>query len=128
MIETQSIARINGTWKRHIYIPYHYYEMRRSSLRERFGDRMRHLRLERRQTQEEFWIDLLKMSVDFGSMVERGNTAPSFETIETICSSLALTEAELFTFPPDSDAAVSRGRVKKTAEEKRRVRKRSKGL
>jgi transcriptional regulator with XRE-family HTH domain len=83
---------------------------------------MRQLRLERRQTQEEFWIDFLKMSVDFGSMVERGITAPSFETIENICASLGITETELFTFPETTELAGSRGRVKKTAEERQRVR------
>ncbi len=83
---------------------------------------MRQLRLERRQTQEEFWIEFLKMSVDFGSMVERGITAPSFETIEHICGHLDLTEAELFTFPETPDYAGSRGRVKKTVEERQRVR------
>jgi transcriptional regulator with XRE-family HTH domain len=85
---------------------------------------MRELRLERRQTQEEFWIDFLRMSVDFGSMVERGITAPSFETIDNICGALDMTEAELFTFPETPDYAGSRGRVKKTAEEKQKSRKR----
>jgi transcriptional regulator with XRE-family HTH domain len=84
---------------------------------------MRKLRLERRQTQEEFWIDFLKMSVDFGSMVERGITAPSFETIENICGALGITETELFTFSETPDHAGSRGRVKKTAAEKKRSRK-----
>jgi transcriptional regulator with XRE-family HTH domain len=84
---------------------------------------MRQLRLERRQTQEDFWIDFLRMSVDFGSMVERGITAPSFETIENICGVLDMTEAELFTFPETPDHAGSRGRVKKTAEEKKKSRK-----
>jgi transcriptional regulator with XRE-family HTH domain len=82
---------------------------------------MRELRLERRQTQEDFWIDFLKMSVDFGSMVERGITAPSFETIENICGHLDMTEAELFTFPETPDFGFRR--VKKTAEEKTRSRK-----
>lgn len=82
---------------------------------------MRQLRLERRQTQEEFWIDFLRMSVDFGSMVERGITAPSFETIENICGHLRMTEAELFTFPETPERTA--GRVKKTEEEKKRGRK-----
>lgn len=98
--------------------------MSSTPLRERFGDRIRHLRLKRRQTQEEFWIDFLKMSADFGSMVERGITAPSFETIENICGSLRMTEAELFTFSEMPEKAESRGRVKKTAEEMKRTRKR----
>jgi transcriptional regulator with XRE-family HTH domain len=79
------------------------------SLRQRFGQRIRQLRLERRQTQEEFWIDLLHMTVDFGSLVERGINAPSFETIENICSSLKMTEGELFTFPADSGDLARRG-------------------
>jgi transcriptional regulator with XRE-family HTH domain len=90
------------------------------SLRQRFGERIRSLRLERRQTQEEFWCDVLGMTVDFGSLVERGINAPSFETIETICSSLGMSESQLFAFPVEIDGAENRGRVKKTATEKRR--------
>jgi transcriptional regulator with XRE-family HTH domain len=85
---------------------------------------MRQLRLERRQTQEEFWIDFLKMSVDFGSMVERGITAPSFETIEKICENLEISEGELFTFPSVPTQGSIRGRVKKTAAEKKKKRRR----
>lgn len=94
------------------------------SLRHRFGERIRQLRLERRQTQEEFWIDLLGLTVAFGSLVERGVSAPSFETIETICSRLSITEGVLFTFPDDLDKTPKRGRVKKTAAEKKRNRSR----
>jgi len=51
--------------------------------------------------------------VDFGSLVERGTNAPSFETIGRICSSLGVTEAELFTLPADTAVVEKRGRVKK---------------
>lgn len=118
------ITRINSTWNRHIYISYYYYGLIRQSLRQKFGDRIRQLRLERRQTQEEFWIDFMKMSVDFGSMVERGITAPSFETIEKICQRLGMTEGELFTFPLAFPKESARGRVKKTAAEVKAKRRR----
>jgi transcriptional regulator with XRE-family HTH domain len=83
---------------------------------------MRALRLERRQTQQEFWAGFLGLSGDFGSFIERGINAPSFETIETICTSLGLTEAELFTFS-EQMSAVNRRRVKKTETEKLASRK-----
>jgi transcriptional regulator with XRE-family HTH domain len=48
-------------------------------------------------TQERF-AETLNMSVDFLSLVERGISAPSFETLERIAKSLKLSVADLFTF------------------------------
>jgi transcriptional regulator with XRE-family HTH domain len=48
-------------------------------------------------TQERF-AEALDISVDFLSLVERGRSAPSFETLEKISKRLRLPVAELFTF------------------------------
>jgi transcriptional regulator with XRE-family HTH domain len=48
-------------------------------------------------TQERF-AELLSMSVDFLSLVERGISAPSFETLERIAKSLKMSVADLFSF------------------------------
>lgn len=48
-------------------------------------------------TQERF-AEALDISVDFLSLVERGISAPSFETIEKMSKRLRLPPADLFTF------------------------------
>ena len=48
-------------------------------------------------TQEQF-AEMLEMSVDFLSLIERGRNAPSFETLERIAKRLKVSVAELFTF------------------------------
>jgi transcriptional regulator with XRE-family HTH domain len=48
-------------------------------------------------TQERF-AETLDISVDFLSLVERGRSAPSFETLEQISKRLRLPVSELFTF------------------------------
>lgn len=48
-------------------------------------------------TQEQF-AETLEMSVDFLSLMERGISAPSFETLERMAKRLRLSVAELFTF------------------------------
>jgi transcriptional regulator with XRE-family HTH domain len=48
-------------------------------------------------TQEQF-AEMLEMSVDFLSLIERGRNAPSFETLERIAKRLRVTVGELFTF------------------------------
>jgi transcriptional regulator with XRE-family HTH domain len=68
-----------------------------ATLRKQFGQRLRQIRVERRMTQERF-AEVLDISVDFLSMVERGISAPSFETLEKISKRLRLPAAELFTF------------------------------
>jgi transcriptional regulator with XRE-family HTH domain len=64
-------------------------------LRTQFGARLRGLRQERSLTQEEF-AELVGISVDFLSLIERGINAPSFETIEQIASRLDIAVSELF--------------------------------
>jgi len=48
-------------------------------------------------TQERF-AEVLNISVDFLSLMERGISAPSFETLERIGKCLRRPVAELFTF------------------------------
>jgi transcriptional regulator with XRE-family HTH domain len=53
------------------------------SLRRQFGIRLKTIRLERKLTQEQF-AELVGISVDFLSLIERGINAPSFEVLEMI--------------------------------------------
>ena len=48
-------------------------------------------------TQERF-AEVLDISVDFLSLIERGKNAPSFETIDKIAKKLRVSVADLFTF------------------------------
>ena len=68
-----------------------------ATLRKRFGERLRELRAQRRMTQERF-AETMDISVDFLSLMERGISAPSFETIERISKRLKVSVAHLFTF------------------------------
>ena len=68
-----------------------------SQLREKFGDRIRILRGERRLTQEKL-AELAGISVDFLSLVERGKSSPSFENLAELADVLGVSVAQLFTF------------------------------
>jgi transcriptional regulator with XRE-family HTH domain len=48
-------------------------------------------------SQEQF-AELLDISVDFLSLIERGINAPSFENLEVFSVQLGLSVSELFTF------------------------------
>jgi transcriptional regulator with XRE-family HTH domain len=67
------------------------------SLRRQFGTRLKAIRLERELTQEQF-SELVGISVDFLSLIERGVNAPSFETLEQIGKRLELQVRDLFDF------------------------------
>jgi transcriptional regulator with XRE-family HTH domain len=67
------------------------------SLRRQFGIRLKTIRLERELTQEQF-AELVGISVDFLSLIERGVNAPSFEVLEQIASGVRLPLRELFDF------------------------------
>ena len=67
------------------------------NLREKFGRRLRELRLAKELTQERL-AELTGLSVDFLSLVERGRSSPSFENLDAIASALKVQVAELFTF------------------------------
>jgi transcriptional regulator with XRE-family HTH domain len=66
-------------------------------LREKFGQRLKTLRVSRGMSQEQF-SELLDISVDFLSLIERGINAPSFENLEAFSIQLRLPVSDLFTF------------------------------
>lgn len=68
-----------------------------ATLRKRFGERLRQIRLKRRMSQERF-AEMLDISVDFLSLIERGRNAPSFETLDKMAKRLRVPVAQLFTF------------------------------
>ena len=68
-----------------------------TTLRQQFGKRVRQIRDERDQTQEEF-AEITGMSVDFLSLIERGRNAPSFKKLELMTKGLGVSAAYLFTF------------------------------
>jgi transcriptional regulator with XRE-family HTH domain len=72
------------------------------SLREKFGQRMKVIRLAKRLSQEQF-AELLGISVDFLSLIERGINAPSFENLDAFSAQLNMPVSVLFDF----DATVS---------------------
>jgi transcriptional regulator with XRE-family HTH domain len=67
------------------------------TLRQRFGTRLKAIRLERRLTQEQF-AELVGISVDFLSLIERGINAPSFEVQEKVAGRLEMPVRELVDF------------------------------
>ena len=66
-------------------------------LRREFGLRLKAVRLNRKLTQEEF-AELVGISVDFLSLIERGVNAPSFEVLEQMADRVDLQVRELFDF------------------------------
>ena len=78
-----------------------------ASLREKFGNRVRTIRLARKMSQEAF-AELLEISVDFLSLIERGINAPSFENLEVFSAQLGIPVFELFRFEVDSASSESR--------------------
>lgn len=68
------------------------------SLREQFGQRLKSIRLQRKLTQEEF-AELVGISLDMLSVIERGRHSPSFVKLEQIAERLDVSVASLFTFP-----------------------------
>jgi len=67
------------------------------SLREKFGQRLRAIRLVRKLSQEQF-AELLGISVDFLSLIERGINAPSFENLDAFSKQLNMPLSALFDF------------------------------
>jgi transcriptional regulator with XRE-family HTH domain len=67
------------------------------SLRRNFGIRLKAIRLDRKLTQEEF-AELVGISVDFLSLIERGINSPSFDALERMAAGLELPVRELFDF------------------------------
>ena len=67
------------------------------ALRRDFGNRLKAIRLDRELTQEQF-AELVGISVDFLSLIERGINAPSFDVLERMADRLDLQVRELFDF------------------------------
>lgn len=72
-------------------------------LRKLFGMRIRELRVRKGLNQLDL-ATLCSVSEDFISLVERGISAPSFDTIEQLAMALETTSTDLFMF----DAATKR--------------------
>jgi transcriptional regulator with XRE-family HTH domain len=70
-----------------------------SNLKKQFGLRVRQIRDEAQRTQEEF-AEILGISVDFLSLIERGRNAPSFKKLEKMARGVGKPVAYLFTFDP----------------------------
>jgi transcriptional regulator with XRE-family HTH domain len=70
------------------------------TLREKFGQRLKAIRLQRKLTQEEF-SELVGISVDMLSVIERGRNSPSFDKLEQIAIRLDVSVEHLFTFAPN---------------------------
>lgn len=66
-------------------------------LREKFGLRLKAIRLARKMSQEQF-AELLDISVDFLSLIERGINVPSFDNLETFSVRLGIPVFEFFKF------------------------------
>jgi transcriptional regulator with XRE-family HTH domain len=72
-------------------------------LREEFGHRLLSIRQQ--------FAELVGISVDFLSLIERGINSPSFETLEQLAERLDVSVAYLFTFDegrPRRQAQISR--------------------
>lgn len=61
------------------------------------GKQLKAIRLDRKLTQEEF-AELVGISVDFLSLIERGIKSPGFEVLERMADRLELQVRELFDF------------------------------
>jgi transcriptional regulator with XRE-family HTH domain len=75
------------------------------SLREKFGQRLKVIRLARKLSQEQF-AELLGISVDFLSLIERGINAPSFENLDAFSAQLKIPVSALFDFDTFSDPSL----------------------
>lgn len=71
-----------------------------ATLRKQFGKKLRLIRKSKQLTQEQF-AELLDISVDFLSLIERGLNAPSFESIESFSITLGIPVKEFFDFATD---------------------------
>jgi transcriptional regulator with XRE-family HTH domain len=83
-------------------------------LRKLFGKRLRELRTDKGYNQL-YLATLASVSEDFISLVERGISQPSFETIEALAEALETDVTTLFTFPGE---AVGRERVRMVGKKK----------
>jgi transcriptional regulator with XRE-family HTH domain len=66
-------------------------------LRKRFGRRLKQLRLYKEITQEEL-AEMIGVTNEFISNIERGKSAPSFETIDKLAEALNVSVMDMFNF------------------------------
>lgn len=71
-----------------------------ANLKTLFGKNLRKIRRRKDLTQEKL-AEMLGVSVEFVSNMERGVNAPLFETIEKIANPFDLSAAQLFNFEED---------------------------
>ncbi len=69
-----------------------------STLRNRFGKRLRYIRRHKDLTQEQL-AEAVGISIEFLSNLERGVNAPSFETLEKLATVLEVQVQAFFEFP-----------------------------
>ena len=69
-----------------------------STLRNRFGKRLRYIRRDKDLTQEQL-AEAVGISIEFLSNLERGVNAPSFETLEKLATILEVPVQAFFEFP-----------------------------
>jgi transcriptional regulator with XRE-family HTH domain len=91
-------------------------------LREQFGKHLLSIRRQRRLTQEQF-SELVGISVDFLSLIERGLNAPSFETLEQLADRLDVPVAYLFMFDELKSGGTPNVRGKKRHASRRSPRR-----
>lgn len=72
-------------------------------LRKTFGMRLREVRLARGLTQEQL-AEKLNVSLNFLNLIERGQRAPSFDTLERMSRVLRVPVADLFLSKPTKAA------------------------
>ena len=80
-----------------IVLSLRYYKGEMTTLRQRFGKRVRLLRRQADLSQEAL-AERAGISVDFLSLIERGVNAPSFKTLERLAEALGVDERDLFDF------------------------------
>jgi transcriptional regulator with XRE-family HTH domain len=96
-----------------------------ANLREKFGVRLRELRLRHNWSQESL-AERSGTSVHFISLIERGVNGPSFETIEILARCLAVDVKEMFDFSSQDETPkrVRRSLLRKT-QQRETARKKS---
>lgn len=68
-----------------------------NDLKRQFGSRLRLLRIQKQMTQEQLAV-AANLSVDFLSLIERGKSSPSFESLEKLAAALQISVKDLFNF------------------------------
>jgi transcriptional regulator with XRE-family HTH domain len=71
-----------------------------STLRNDFGKRLRKIRRNQDLTQAQL-AETIGVTMEFVSLLERGQTSPSFETLEKLAKALGVPVSELFQFPEE---------------------------